>query len=73
MTFGWILCTAQGVRLAICSGPAFGTGSSHRAEATVMLPAARFLFHLTTYCNSPIINPLVYTSDNKGLITRITQ
>jgi hypothetical protein len=57
MTFGWILCTAHGVRLTICSGPAFGTGSSHRAEATGMLSAARFLYHLTVYCNSPIINP----------------
>jgi hypothetical protein len=46
MTFGWVLCTSNGIRLAICSGPAFGTGSSHRAEATDMLSAARFLFHL---------------------------
>jgi hypothetical protein len=73
MSFGWILCTALGVRLAICSGPAFGTGSSHRAEPTGMLSAARFIYHLTIYCNTPIINPLVYTSDNAGLITRMTQ
>jgi hypothetical protein len=61
------------LRLEICSGPAYGTGSSHRAEATGMLSAARFLFHLAQYCNSPIVNQLVYISDNKGLITRMRQ
>jgi hypothetical protein len=73
MTFGWVLCTANGIRLAICSGPAFGTGSSHRAEGTGMLSAARFLYHLSHYCNTQILNPLVYTSDNLGLITRMNQ
>jgi hypothetical protein len=73
MTFGWVLCTASGIRLAICSGPAFGTGSSHRAEGTGMLSVARFLYHLSQYCNTTIHNPLVYTSDNLGLITCINQ
>jgi hypothetical protein len=73
MTFGWILCTANGDRLAICSGTAFGTGSSHRAEGTGMLSAARFLHHLAQYCAACIVNPLVYTSDNLGLITRMNQ
>jgi hypothetical protein len=31
MTFGWVLCLHDDTRLAVCSGPAFGTGSSHRA------------------------------------------
>jgi hypothetical protein len=73
MTFRWVLCTASGQRLFICSGPAFGTGSSHRAEATGMLSAPRFLHHLVQYCNTVITNPLNYISDNKGLITRMTQ
>jgi hypothetical protein len=73
MTFGWILCTSKGLCLAICSGPAYGTVSSHRAEATGMLSAARFLYHLAQYCSSPIINQLIYTSDNKGLIIRMRQ
>jgi hypothetical protein len=71
MTFGWVLCTANGQRLVICSGPAFGTGSSHRAEATGMLSAAWFLYYLAQYCNTIVNNPLIYTSDNKGLITRM--
>jgi hypothetical protein len=73
MTFGWILSTSTGKRLAICSGPAYGTGSSHRAEGTGMLSASQFLFHLEQYCNTPIINQLMYTSDNKGLIIRMRQ
>jgi hypothetical protein len=31
------------------------------------------LFHLEQYCNLPIINQLLYTSDNKGLIIRMRQ
>jgi hypothetical protein len=73
ITFSWILCTAKGDRLAICSGPAFGTGSSHRAEGTGMLSAACFLHHLAQYCAACIVNPLVYTSDNLGLITSMNQ
>jgi hypothetical protein len=38
-----------------------------------MLSAARFLYHLARYCNARILNPLIYTSDNKGLITRMNQ
>jgi hypothetical protein len=34
MTFGWALSLNDGTRLAYCVGPAFGRGSSHRAEAT---------------------------------------
>jgi hypothetical protein len=51
MTFGWALCLTDGTRLALCSGPAFGKGSSHRAKATGMLSGARFLYHLTQYCD----------------------
>jgi glutamine amidotransferase-like uncharacterized protein len=73
MTFGWIFSTSTGQHLAICSGPAYGTGSSHRAEGTGMLSASRFLLHLEQYCNTPIINQLIYPSDNNGLIIRMRQ
>jgi hypothetical protein len=73
MTFGWALCLNDGTRLAYCAGPAFGRGSSHRAEATGMLSGARFLYHLTLFCDQPILRPTTFTSDNKGLLTRITQ
>jgi hypothetical protein len=73
MTFGWALSLNDGTRLAYCAGPAFGRGSSHRAEATGMLSGARFLHHLTIFCDQPILRPTHFKSDNKGLLTRITQ
>jgi hypothetical protein len=73
MTFGWALSLNDGTRLAYCAGPAFGRGSSHRAEATGMLSGARFLHHLTIFCDQPILGPTHFKSDNKGLLTRITQ
>jgi hypothetical protein len=73
MTFGWALCLNDGTRLAFPSGPAFGKGSSHRAEATSMLSGARFLYHLTQYCAQPINHPTIFTTDNKGLLTHILQ
>jgi hypothetical protein len=38
-----------------------------------MLSAASFLHHLAHYCATRIVNPLVYTPDNLGLITRMKQ
>jgi hypothetical protein len=63
----------DGTRLVYCAGPAFGRGSSHRAEATGMLLGARFLHHIVIYCAQPILRPTTFTSDNKGLLTRIKQ
>jgi hypothetical protein len=36
-----------------------------------MLSGARFLYHLTQYCAQPINRPTIFTTDNKGLLTRI--
>jgi hypothetical protein len=38
-----------------------------------MLSAACFLQYLAQYCATCIVNPLVYTFDNLGLITRMNQ
>jgi hypothetical protein len=73
MTFGWALCLADGTRLAVCSGPAFGPGSSHRAEATGMLSGARFLQLLQLFCSDIILRPTTFITDNKGLLMRIVQ
>jgi hypothetical protein len=73
MTFGWALCLSDGTRLAYCAGPSYRWGSSHRAEATGMLSGEHFLHHLTIYCAQPILRPTNFTSDNKGLLTRVTQ
>jgi hypothetical protein len=73
MTFGWALCLHDGTCLAVCSGPAFGTGSSHRAESTGMLSEARFLHHLQIFCGIAILRLVNLLSDNQGLLTRITK
>jgi hypothetical protein len=73
MTFGWVLRLANGSRLAVCSGPAFGQGSSHRAEATGMLSGARFLQLLQRFCSDQILQPTTFITDNKGLLMRIIQ
>jgi hypothetical protein len=73
MTFGWVLCLADGTRLAVCSGPAFGQGSSHRAEAIGMLSGAQFLQLLQRFCSDQILRPTTFITDNKGLLMRIIQ
>jgi hypothetical protein len=76
MTFVWALCLADGTRLAVCSGPAFGPGSSHRAEATGMLSGARFLQLLQLlqlFCSDIILRPTTFITVNKGLLMRIVQ
>jgi hypothetical protein len=73
MTFGWVLCLHDGTRLAVCSGPAFGTGSSHRAEATGILSGAPFLQLLQIFCADQIQCPTTFSTDNKGLLTRVLQ
>jgi hypothetical protein len=73
MTFGWALCLTDGTRLAVCSGPTFGKGSSHRAEATGMLSGARFLQLLQLFCSDTILRPTTFITDNKGLLMRIMQ
>jgi hypothetical protein len=70
MTFGWVLSTGQGKRLATCSGPAHGKSSSHRAEATGMLSGSSFIHRLSQYSGLST-DKLDLFSDNKGLITRI--
>jgi hypothetical protein len=42
--FGWIITTTGGIRIAKCSGPAYGyKPSSYRAEGYVLLSVIRFL------------------------------
>jgi hypothetical protein len=74
MTFGWALCLHDGTRLTVFSGPNFGTGSSHHAEATGMLSGAHFLHHLQFFCGTSILRLINLISDNQeGLLTHITQ
>ena len=43
MTFGWIMSTLEGERVARCAGHSYGRESSLRAEATCMLSASVFI------------------------------
>jgi len=73
-TFGWILGTTDGQRLAWCSGPGFGPPTSHRAECWGQLSVARFLHHLPKFSSMTYPQQLqvVPMSDNQGLMTSLT-
>jgi hypothetical protein len=74
-SFGWMLGTKAGQRLAWCSGPGFGTATSHRAECWGKLSVARFLHHLpqfTTMAYPQNLN-IVSIADNKGLVTTLAK
>jgi hypothetical protein len=50
MTFGWVIATPDGRRLARCSGPVFGPfGSSFRAEGYGFLSVSQFLVRLQEF------------------------
>jgi hypothetical protein len=72
-TFGWILGTYDGQRLAWGSGPGSGPATSHRAECWGKLSAARFLHHLALFTKTPYPADLQISSlaDNKGLQTSL--
>jgi hypothetical protein len=74
-TFGWILGTKDGQRLAWCSGPGFGPATSHRAECWGQLSIARFLHHLPKFSSMtyPQHLQIVPMTDNQGLITSLTK
>ena len=75
-SYGWVFGTDSGTILAEHSGQAYGTATSHRAEAWAMLSGTLFLKRLYCYIHNnktpaPIPNPLIFFADNQGLITRI--
>jgi hypothetical protein len=73
MSFGWCLALPDRTRLAHCSGAAFGTGTSHRAEGYGVLSAVLFVSHLITFTQSTEPWPVCFTADNKDLLIRIEQ
>jgi hypothetical protein len=73
MSFGWCLALPDGTRLAHCSGPGFGPGTSHRAEGYGVLSAVRFIYQLILYTQSSEPWPVCFTTDNKGLVIRLDQ
>lgn len=74
-SFGWILGTQDGQRLAQCNGPGFGPTTSHRAECWGKLSIARFLHHLQQFSSTPYPPHLrvISMADNNGLVTSLVK
>ena len=68
-SFGWILATTEGTRLAHCTGPAYGYSiASYRAEGYGLLSAVRFIHHCNTYYN---VDPsITIYCDNESIIKK---
>jgi hypothetical protein len=71
LSFGWVLGTNTGQRLAWNNGPGYGTNTSHRSEGWAKLSAAKFMYHLSVFTATPFPRDtrLVSFADNRGLIS----
>jgi hypothetical protein len=70
---GWCLSLSDGTRLARCSGPGHGPGTSHRAEGYGVLSAVCFVSRLQKFTTRSEPWPILFSTDNKGLLIRIAQ
>jgi predicted peroxiredoxin len=68
MSFGWIIATPDGRRLAAGCGPCEGRGNSLRSEGAVMLAATLFMALISHHMNHKV--KVICISDNKELIRR---
>jgi hypothetical protein len=69
-SFGWVVSTKEGDRLATGSGSVFGSDPrSYRAEGHGAKAGTLFIIHCFRYCNVPI-PPGQFTvyCDNQGLL-----
>lgn len=78
MSYGWVFGSSHQDIYAEHAGPGEGTPTSHRAEAWGMLSGVLFLQHLYKYTNSQDSHsatnaPIIFFSDNKGLVARVHQ
>lgn len=70
MSFGWILSTPTGHRLAAATGPCNGRGNSLRAEGAGMLSVTMFVALMTKYLDLEQLK-IVFISDSSELIRRL--
>jgi hypothetical protein len=70
MSFGWILATPNGKRLAAAAGPCNRRGNSLRAEGAGMLSVTMFIALIKHYLEIEIMK-IVFISDNSELIRRL--
>jgi len=71
MTFGWIIATPDGHRLAAGAGPCQGRGNSLRSEGAGMLSRTLFLALISNHMDHSITTKCI--SDNKELIRRMNE
>ncbi len=70
-SFGWLLSTPDGTVILKCSGPAYGRQmKSYRAEGYGVLSLLRFIYHLYTFCHTPLPAALRLFCDSKSLLDK---
>jgi hypothetical protein len=69
-SFGWVVSTKEGNRLATGSGSVFGSDPrSYRAEGQGAKAGTLFIIHCFWYCNAPIPpGQFTFYCDNQGLL-----
>jgi hypothetical protein len=74
LSFGWVIGTDEGRKLAWGNGPGYGSNTSHRAEGWGKVAVAKFLLHLSRFTATTYRKTLRISSfaDNKGLIVLLT-
>jgi hypothetical protein len=70
MSFGWILATPTGKRLAAAAGPCNGRGNSLQAEGAGMLSVTMFIALIKHYLTIEELK-IEFILDNSELIRRL--
>jgi hypothetical protein len=74
MAFAWVLAGPDGLRLAQCASPAFGSqASSYRAEGYGLVSLVKFLSFLKRFCTSAQPWRIRLAADNLRFITKVNQ
>ena len=72
-SFGWILSTNSGHRLATCTGASYGARiTSYRAEGYGVLSACRILHHLRSHFQLQV-QACTIVCDNKSMVEKSTE
>ena len=72
-SFGWVLSTTDGQRLATCKGPCYGSQpTSYRAEGYGLLSACRFLLLLQDHFQLDVPSPSI-VCDNRTMVNRASK
>ena len=71
-SFGWVMSTQEGNRIARCNGPAYGAKPvSYRAEGYGLLSALRLMHHLAAHWQTT--NKFSLVCDNETMVNRANE